>query len=156
MRQNNEVQHDIEHYAEQVWNEMEVIMIDLESRGTATAFVIFPGFSRFRDALKKFCMLMSDLTDRGMLLATSGYDLPVDMDFRTGFWDQGRAMACLSWAVKSIKGLEAYQLTLQDDMYYDHGLLMTQRIEIHHRIKRHRSNSRRQLLRPSRIMASKG
>ena len=41
-------------------------------------------------------------------------------------------MACLSWAVKSIKGLAAYQLTPQDDMYYDHGLLMSQSIEIHH------------------------
>ena len=64
-----------------------------------------------------------------MPVAISGYDLPVDMHFRTGFWDQGRAMACLSWAIKSIKGLEAYQLTHQDDLYYDHGLLMHQCIE---------------------------
>ena len=69
---------------------------------------------------------------RGMPVAISGYDLPVNEDFRTGFWDQGRAMACLSWAVKSIKRLEAYQMTLQDDMYYDHGLLMSQRIKLHY------------------------
>ena len=37
----------------------------------------------------------------------------------------------LSWALKTIEGLEAYQLTLQDNMYYDHGLLMSQRTEIH-------------------------
>ena len=67
-----------------------------------------------------------------MPVAISGYDLPDDVDFRTGFWDQDRAMACLSWTVKSIKGLEASQLTLQDDTYYDHGLLMSQRIELHH------------------------
>ena len=36
-----------------------------------------------------------------------------------------------SWAVKSIKGLEAYQLTVQDDMYYNHGLIMNQKIDIH-------------------------
>ena len=100
-------------------------MADLGGRGTTTTFVISPGFARFQDALKKFCMLMSDLNDRGMSVAISGYDLPVDDDFRTGFWDQGRAMACLSWAVKSIKGLEAYQLTIQDNMYYDDGLLMS-------------------------------
>ena len=109
---------------------METIMADLEGRDTAMAFVISPGFARFHDALKKFCMMMSDLTDRGMPVAISGYDLPVDNDFRTSFWDKGRAIACQSWAVKSIKGLEAYQLTAQDDMYYDLGLLMTHRIDI--------------------------
>ena len=111
---------------------MEAIRDELESRGTARAFFISPGFARFQDALKKFCMLLSDLTDRGMPVAISGYDLPVDEGFRTGFLDQGRAIVCLPWAVKSIKGLEAYQLTLQDDMYYDHGLLMSHRIELHH------------------------
>ena len=75
-------------------------------------------------------MMMSDLTHRGMPFAISGYDLPVDNDFSTRYWDQGRAMAYLSVAVKSINGLEAYQLTVQDDMYYDHGLLMNQRIDI--------------------------
>ena len=108
MRPTESVQFKIEQYAEQVWSEMEVIMADLEGRGTATALVISPSFARFQDALKKFCMLMSDLTNRGMPVAISGYDLPVEEDFRTGFWDQGRAMACLSWAVKAIKGLEAY------------------------------------------------
>ena len=63
--------------------------------------------------------------------AISGYDLLVDRDFRTSFCDQGRAMACLSWEVKSIKGLEAYQLTVLDDMYYDHWLLMSQRTDVH-------------------------
>ena len=106
-------------------------MFDVESRGTAVAFIISPGFSRYQGGLKQFCLMLSDLTDRGMPVAISGYDLPVDMNFRTGFWDQGRAMACLSWAIKLIKGLEAYQLTLQDDLYYDHGLLMHQRIENH-------------------------
>ena len=129
-------------------------LTDLESRGTATAFVISPGFARFQDALWKFCMLMSDLTDRAMPVAISGYDLPVDEDFRTGFWDQGRAMACLSWAVKPIKGLEAYQLTLQDDMYYDHGLLLTQRIEIHHRM--HADQEAKEQLKKAVVEAFKG
>ena len=111
-RPNSDVQRDKEQYAEQVWSEMEAIMVDRESRGTAAASVISPCFARFQDGLKKFCMMMSDLTDRGTPVAIFGYALPVDMDFRTGFWDQGRAMACLSWAVKSIKGLEAYKLTL--------------------------------------------
>ena len=53
MRPSESVQHIIEQYAEQVWTEMEVIMTDLESRGTAAAFVISPGFARFQDALKK-------------------------------------------------------------------------------------------------------
>ena len=35
---------------------------------------------------------------------------------------------------KVIKGLEAYQLTHQDDLYYDHGLLMHQRIENHQQL----------------------
>ena len=56
----------IKEYAEQVWLEMETIMADLEYRGTATAFVMSPGFERLPDALKKFCMTMSDLTDRGI------------------------------------------------------------------------------------------
>ena len=106
-------------------------MADLENRGTATAFVISPGFARFPVALKKFCMMMSDLKDRGMPVTISGYYLPVDRDFRTSFWTQGRALTCLSWAVKSIKELEAYQLTVKDDMYYDHWLLMSQRIDVH-------------------------
>ena len=82
---------------------MDEIMFDVESRGTAVAFIISPGFSRYQGGLKKFCMMLSDLTDRGMPAAISGYNLPVDMNFRTGFWDQGRAMACLSWAIKSLK-----------------------------------------------------
>ena len=47
IRPNESVQYRIEQYAEPIWSEMKAIMADLESRGTATAFVISPGFARF-------------------------------------------------------------------------------------------------------------
>ena len=120
----------IKNYTEQAWHEMAAIMADLDGRGIASAYNISPGFAIFPEGLKKVCMMMSDVTDRGMPVAISGYDLPADWVLRTSFWIQGRAMACLSWAVKSIKVLQAYQLTVQDDMYYDHGVLMNQRIDV--------------------------
>ena len=50
---------------------MDEIMFDVESGNTAVAFIISPGFSRYQSGLKKFCMMLSDLTDRGMPVAIS-------------------------------------------------------------------------------------